>query len=354
MTAKSGKPFLQFVMNPTPLIYAILCEQVDTVLYLITRLRASLEVKMNGWYPIHFAAAVGNYEVLFNIFRIEGTENEVNKMCDDGSSPLHIAVGNNQLKNTLILLVEGCDPNAQDGKGNTPLHLCARVKNMVIAKALLSMNAKLGVPNFTKETPLSICKMYKNNDAAKYIEDVSTKKVKRASLQSVLRRELPELADDDDEDEEEEISDTHVGLQDQEVFMIKQMYKKLGAVQKKAQKLEKRQILSNESVPSSTQIEVPETINTALVQMCRDAEALRDRVNSVATSLGVEEIEKPQEEVDQPLLKEFDLVPINLFPRDRLCTKCGSHAAIMCNDCKELFCRICHYSCLHTCKKAGK
>jgi ankyrin repeat protein len=38
----SKKPFLPSIAGATPLIYAILCEQLDTVLYLLLRLRASL------------------------------------------------------------------------------------------------------------------------------------------------------------------------------------------------------------------------------------------------------------------------------------------------------------------------
>lgn len=36
------------------------------------------------WFPIHFASAVSNYEILFNILRIEGTEDEIFRKCDDG------------------------------------------------------------------------------------------------------------------------------------------------------------------------------------------------------------------------------------------------------------------------------
>lgn len=41
--SSSGKPFLRVIRNTTPLIYAILCEQLDTVLYLILNLHASLD-----------------------------------------------------------------------------------------------------------------------------------------------------------------------------------------------------------------------------------------------------------------------------------------------------------------------
>ena len=46
--AKTGNPLLPYVRNPTPLVYAILCEQLDTVLYIILHLHASYDVKVNG------------------------------------------------------------------------------------------------------------------------------------------------------------------------------------------------------------------------------------------------------------------------------------------------------------------
>lgn len=39
----AGKPFLRTIRNPTPLVYAILCEQLDTVLYLILHLHSSFD-----------------------------------------------------------------------------------------------------------------------------------------------------------------------------------------------------------------------------------------------------------------------------------------------------------------------
>ena len=53
----SGKPFLRAIRDATPLIYAILCEQLDTVLYLILNLHASL-----GKSVISF------YYLIYNIF----------------------------------------------------------------------------------------------------------------------------------------------------------------------------------------------------------------------------------------------------------------------------------------------
>jgi hypothetical protein len=44
----SGSPFVPTISDPTPLIYSILCEQIDTMLYLINSLQASLEISVNS------------------------------------------------------------------------------------------------------------------------------------------------------------------------------------------------------------------------------------------------------------------------------------------------------------------
>jgi hypothetical protein len=44
--AVSETPFVPYITNPTCLIYAILCEQIDTVLHLILKVHAKLDVKI--------------------------------------------------------------------------------------------------------------------------------------------------------------------------------------------------------------------------------------------------------------------------------------------------------------------
>ena len=49
MKVKKGKtPFVETIVEPTPLIYAILCEQVDTVSVLLEKFHASTGVAVDG------------------------------------------------------------------------------------------------------------------------------------------------------------------------------------------------------------------------------------------------------------------------------------------------------------------
>ena len=130
------------------------------------------------------------------MLRVEGTEDEINRESDDGSLPLHIAVGTNRIKNTLLLLREGSPPNAANHAGNTALQLCARIQNVDIAKALLAAGAKLGLQNQAKETPLSAASSYGNEELSKYLQNISTRAQERYSFNRMLKKYLPELCDD--------------------------------------------------------------------------------------------------------------------------------------------------------------
>ena len=49
MRVKKGRtPFVETITGPTPLIYAILCEQVDTVAVLLEKFHASTGVAVDG------------------------------------------------------------------------------------------------------------------------------------------------------------------------------------------------------------------------------------------------------------------------------------------------------------------
>jgi protein involved in polysaccharide export with SLBB domain len=45
-----GKPFVATISEPVPIVYAILCEQIDTVLFLIREFSPSLDVCLNGFF----------------------------------------------------------------------------------------------------------------------------------------------------------------------------------------------------------------------------------------------------------------------------------------------------------------
>ena len=200
ISTNSKKTFLSSIQNATPLIYAILSERTKTIIHLITKLHASLEESLNGWFPIHFAAAVSTSDVLVSILQIEGTELELNRKCSDGSTPLHIACGNDNIKNVLILLGEGSDPNIANNKGNTPLHICAKKGNTEIAKCLIAGGAKTEIKNKKDYSPLKVATINKRKEMMKLLGNTSECK---DTLNSFIKKYIPELADEEEEIKEE-------------------------------------------------------------------------------------------------------------------------------------------------------
>ena len=151
---------------------------------------------------------------MYSILRVEETENEVSRLCSDKvlfiliySSPLHIAVAQNNLKNVLVLLEEGSDVNATNKDGNTPLHFCAKIKNIEIARALIAAGAKFLTKNNRKETPLSAAKLYKFNQLVDLIHSIRNGDVDRGNLQKMLTRYLPEIYGSNEEEEEDDDDD---------------------------------------------------------------------------------------------------------------------------------------------------
>jgi hypothetical protein len=75
IVAASGTPFVQFITNPTPLVYAILCEQADIVLHLILRVRAKLDVAI---VPLQFSMFLSCLWVFFNAFLVPNSLRRLN------------------------------------------------------------------------------------------------------------------------------------------------------------------------------------------------------------------------------------------------------------------------------------
>ena len=62
----------------------------------------------------------------------------------DGATPLHLAVGHNQMALAAAFIIEGADVNAQDAKGNTSLDIFLK-KNCKTNTLTLSSNIELGI-----------------------------------------------------------------------------------------------------------------------------------------------------------------------------------------------------------------
>ncbi|OHT08517.1 hypothetical protein TRFO_22939 [Tritrichomonas foetus] len=140
------------------LIYAIKAQKLEIVKLFSS---AEFNIKGNdklGWTPIHYAAQMGNVNILSYILsKCQGID--INLKDNEGNSPLLIAASNNHSKIVSALLKRNnCNPNLADNNGWTPLHIAAGNRNQEIVKTLI-FNSKTNANAKTfenKETPLII------------------------------------------------------------------------------------------------------------------------------------------------------------------------------------------------------
>lgn len=126
----------------------------------------NLVCKPNQWdtnhsSALHIAVHENHLALVRYLLNVDGIN--INKSFKYGSlSPLHIAVVNNFIIMTEVLLANGAYVNLQnDGHGNTPLHLAVRNENIIIANLLIEHGANINLHNQYEYTPLDIAAEYR-------------------------------------------------------------------------------------------------------------------------------------------------------------------------------------------------
>lgn len=132
----SKKIRIPTLRGPTPLIFAILCEQTEIVKYLIERKKARMDIAVDGLLPIHFACIVGLKSIVEMI--LDKAPEQINSKNALGYTPLHIACSNEHLQIVLMLIKRGAAVNCIAHNGNTPLHVAMRNSDTRIAEVLIA------------------------------------------------------------------------------------------------------------------------------------------------------------------------------------------------------------------------
>lgn len=95
---------------------------------------------------------------------LEQDRDSVNKVNDDGETPLLLAVKRSNLVITQLLLDAGADPQCADINGVLPLHIAADGGDLFVAKALIGAGADINAKTTEGQTPLILAARSGKND----------------------------------------------------------------------------------------------------------------------------------------------------------------------------------------------
>lgn len=123
----------------------------------------------SGNTPLHHACWNEQAEVVKVL--LEKDQDSINKVNDEGETPLILAVQQSNLVITQLLLSAGAQPECADLSGVMPLHIAAGNGDLFVAKALLAAGADIDAKTTDGQTPLIMAaKMGRNDFTAMLIE----------------------------------------------------------------------------------------------------------------------------------------------------------------------------------------
>ncbi|NIG58471.1 ankyrin repeat and SOCS box protein 14 isoform X2 [Pontoporia blainvillei] len=99
----------------------LIADRKEDVLSGLTKYHSAFdEADEIGWLPLHKAAVQLNKNILE--ITLKASKPSVwEQTTNNGETPLFLAVSNRLLENVCFLLLNGCNPNAKNGEGNSPL-----------------------------------------------------------------------------------------------------------------------------------------------------------------------------------------------------------------------------------------
>lgn len=201
------------IRYPTPLVYAICCEQVEIVKLLI-QIGADLNLAVSNWKPIHYACLSQKIDMIKII--IEKDRNQLNTLVNGtNSTPLHIAVSSNNYLGTLVLLKLGADIKIKNTDNNSVIHLASISTDSRIIDVLVAYGAILDEKNNKEQTPEELAIKRHKVDNAKLLSDYASGKLKRQPVEGFDISSSPDpTADDDDSPIEEDTKARIIDLEE--------------------------------------------------------------------------------------------------------------------------------------------
>lgn len=128
--------------NRTPLMHAIERRRIGMVKFLCSK-GAKVDAKDNsGWTALHHAIVYGDGDSIARIL-LEDYRADCNAVCRLQKTPLHYAVGRNNLSSARILLAHGANIQAKDSYQRTPLSFAESEGRGRLAKILRDYEASM-------------------------------------------------------------------------------------------------------------------------------------------------------------------------------------------------------------------
>lgn len=188
-------PFSE-ISKPTTLILAILYEAHEILRVLLENSNPDLQLTVNGWYPIHFAASTGDPTCLYLLLQTQYYQENIDIPIKEpflakelhSTTALHVAATNRCHAQALMLLQElpeiaftsqeddhdedyqSADVMTLSSYGNTAMHIAAYNNDADMFEILMNLASDLDVKNGKGKIPLEIAKQKKSNDVIKLIE----------------------------------------------------------------------------------------------------------------------------------------------------------------------------------------
>lgn len=123
----------------------------------------------DGYTPLCLAAACGHLRLVTYLLE-EGADPNAPSRAQGGVRPLGSAVAGKKQDIARILLEFGADPNLQRAGGIRPIHDVAQMGNQPMLLELVTHGADVRARTETGDTPLSLARRYGHHDLALYIE----------------------------------------------------------------------------------------------------------------------------------------------------------------------------------------
>jgi ankyrin repeat protein len=124
-------------------------------------------VDARGWNRLHYAAALGDSQLLYTLLSADATD--LQREDSNGDTALHCAAMSGTINTVKALLAHGADVNYKNKLLRTPLHIACQGNQYDIICLLVDAGANVNVANCRDETPLHLASGAGNLNAVKLL-----------------------------------------------------------------------------------------------------------------------------------------------------------------------------------------